>query len=92
MEAEYRRGFQRAYICIAPLSYALPRMQTSEADQFYAVVRFIKAVASLLRALEAGECADLACGYNGPAYACDLYEVKLQRAFTRPIHVTCNYR
>jgi hypothetical protein len=35
-------------------------MQTSEADQFYAVVRFIKAVASLLRALTAGKWADFA--------------------------------
>jgi len=60
MEAEYRRGFQSACICVAPLSYALPRMQTSEADQFYAVVRFIKAVASLLRALTAGKWADFA--------------------------------
>jgi peptidoglycan hydrolase-like protein with peptidoglycan-binding domain len=58
-------------------------MQTSEAEQLDAFVRFIKADAALLKALKASKWADFARGYNGPAYARNLYDVKLERAFAR---------
>jgi len=59
------------------------RMQTSEAEQLDAFVRFVKAEPALLKALKAGKWADFARGYNGPAYARNLYDVKLERAFAR---------
>ncbi len=59
------------------------RMQASEAEQLEAFVRFVKAESALLKALKAGKWADFARGYNGPAYARNLYDVKLERAFAR---------
>lgn len=59
------------------------RMQSSEAEQLEAFVRFVKAEPALLKALKAGKWADFARGYNGAAYARNLYDVKLERAFAR---------
>lgn len=59
------------------------RMHASEAEQLEAFVRFIKATPALLKALKAQKWADFASGYNGPGYARNLYDVKLERAFAR---------
>lgn len=56
-------------------------METSEAAQLDAFVRFIEADPALLKALKARKWADFARPYNGPAYKDNLYDVKLARAF-----------
>ncbi|KAF1072704.1 MAG: Zinc D-Ala-D-Ala carboxypeptidase [Pseudomonas citronellolis] len=58
-------------------------MASSESAQFDAFVRFILADANLLKALKARKWADFAKLYNGPDYARNLYDVKLQRAYER---------
>lgn len=57
------------------------RMATSEAEQLEAFVRFIEADPALLKALKARNWKQFARLYNGPAYAKNLYDVKLARAF-----------
>lgn len=58
-------------------------MASGEPAQFDAFVRFIEADPALLKALKARKWADFAKLYNGPAYARNLYDVKLQRAYER---------
>jgi len=58
-------------------------MQESEAAQLDAFVRFIQADPGLRRALAGRKWAAFARGYNGPAYAENLYDVKLARAYAR---------
>ncbi|MDG9854113.1 N-acetylmuramidase family protein [Pseudomonas nitroreducens] len=58
-------------------------MASGEPAQFDAFVRFIEADAALLKALKARKWADFAKLYNGTAYARNLYDVKLQRAYER---------
>ncbi|WP_459614354.1 N-acetylmuramidase domain-containing protein [Bordetella sp. 2513F-2] len=54
-----------------------------ETQQLDAFVRFLLADRALLRALRARRWAEFARRYNGPAYAANLYDVKLARAFDR---------
>lgn len=65
----------------------LTRMATSEAEQFEAFVRYIEAEPALHKALKAKKWAEFAKLYNGPAYARNLYDVKLERAYER--HAGC---
>ncbi|HBO5583992.1 TPA: DUF3380 domain-containing protein [Pseudomonas aeruginosa] len=58
-------------------------MASGEPAQFDAFVRFIEADPALLKALKARKWADFAKLYNGPTYARNLYDVKLQRAYER---------
>ncbi len=58
-------------------------MSRSEADQLAAFVRFIETAKPLHKALRAGKWEAFALGYNGPAYAQNLYDVRLARAFDR---------
>ena len=58
-------------------------MSRSEADQLEAFVRFIEADTALHKALKAKKWAEFAKRYNGPAYARNLYDVKLERAYDR---------
>jgi hypothetical protein len=58
-------------------------METDEASQLDAFVRFILADAGLLAALRAKKWTTFAKGYNGPNYAANLYDVKLSRAYDR---------
>ncbi|MEG6992119.1 N-acetylmuramidase domain-containing protein, partial [Pseudomonas aeruginosa] len=46
-------------------------------------VRFIEADPALLKALKGRKWAEFARRYNGPAYARNLYDVKLERAYAR---------
>ncbi|NWB91601.1 N-acetylmuramidase domain-containing protein [Pseudomonas agarici] len=62
-------------------------MQTSESQQFDAFVRFIETDPALHKALKARKWADFAKPYNGPDYARNLYDIKLQRAYER--HANC---
>lgn len=60
-------------------------MQRSEAEQLDAFVRFIEADPALHKALKGKKWAEFARRYNGPAYARNLYDVKLERAYARHI-------
>ena len=59
------------------------RMQKNESEHLEAFVRFIEADPVLLKALKARKWADFAKRYNGPGYARNLYDVKLERAYKR---------
>ena len=59
----------------------------SEAEHFEAFVRFIETDPALHKALKGKKWAQFAKLYNGPAYARNLYDVKLERAYTR--HTAC---
>ncbi|HIH2654773.1 N-acetylmuramidase domain-containing protein [Burkholderia multivorans] len=58
-------------------------MKISEAEQLEAFVRFILGDKALLAALRGRKWAKFAELYNGKAYAENLYDVKLERAFDR---------
>lgn len=59
------------------------RMRRSEGEQLDAFVRFVLADPALHKALKARKWATVARLYNGPAYAENLYDVKLSRAYKR---------
>ncbi|MNJ33591.1 Zinc D-Ala-D-Ala carboxypeptidase precursor [compost metagenome] len=63
------------------------RMSQDENEQFEAFVRFIEADPALHKALKGKKWAQFAKLYNGPAYARNLYDVKLERAYER--HAAC---
>jgi hypothetical protein len=58
-------------------------MEESEDQQFEAFARFIETDPQLLSALQGKRWAAFARLYNGPAYARNLYDVKLARAYKR---------
>lgn len=62
-------------------------MQQDENQQFEAFVRYIEKDPALHKALKAKKWAEFARIYNGPAYARNLYDVKLDRAYQR--HADC---
>lgn len=62
-------------------------MSQDENQQFEAFVRFIEADPALLKALKGKKWAAFAKAYNGPAYARNLYDVKLERAYE--LHADC---
>jgi N-acetylmuramidase/Putative peptidoglycan binding domain len=59
------------------------RMETNEAEQLDAFVRYIAADAGLLAALMARRWVAFAKGYNGPKYARNLYDAKLAQAYDK---------
>lgn len=63
-------------------------MSQDENQQFEAFVRFIQADPALLKALKGKKWAAFAKTYNGPAYARNLYDVKLERAYEQ--HASCS--
>lgn len=58
-------------------------MQLSEAAQLDAFVSFIETDTALHKALKGRKWAEFARRYNGPAYARNLYDVKLARAYAQ---------
>ena len=80
-------GYHWQRLGYASLDDFLTRMATSEAEQFEAFVRYIEAEPALHKALKAKKWAEFAKRYNGPAYARNLYDVKLERAYER--HAGC---
>lgn len=80
-------GYHATSLGYASVDEFVTLMHRSEADQFEAFVRFIEKDAALLKALKARKWADFARRYNGPAYARNLYDVKLERAYQR--HADC---
>ncbi|MDP2747948.1 N-acetylmuramidase family protein [Pseudomonas sp.] len=80
-------GYHWQRLGYASLDDFTTRMAISEAEQFEAFVRFIEADPALHKALKAKKWAEFAKRYNGPAYARNLYDVKLERAYER--HAGC---
>lgn len=80
-------GYHATALGYASVDEFVALMHRSEADQFEAFVRFIEADPALLKALKGRKWADFARRYNGPAYARNLYDVKLERAYQR--HADC---
>jgi len=58
-------------------------MEQSEGQQLEAFVRFIEQDPTLHKALKARKWAEFARRYNGPAYADNHYDIKLERAYDR---------
>ncbi|MDA7086500.1 N-acetylmuramidase family protein [Pseudomonas sp. SA3-5] len=80
-------GYHWQALGYASITDFTTRIASSEAEQFEAFVRFIEADPALLKALKARKWAQFAKRYNGPAYARNLYDVKLDRAYRR--HADC---
>ncbi|QTS88882.1 N-acetylmuramidase family protein [Ectopseudomonas khazarica] len=80
-------GYHATRLGYASVAEFVDLMHRSEGDQFEAFVRFIEADPALLKALKAKKWADFARRYNGPAFARNLYDVKLDRAYKR--HADC---
>lgn len=59
------------------------RMSMNENEQFEAFVRFVEADGGLLKSLKGKKWAAFAKEYNGPDYARNLYDTKLERAYQR---------
>lgn len=76
-------GFHWRALGYPSVQAMVEQMQHSEAAQLDAFVRFIEADPALHRALKQRKWTDFARRYNGPAYARNLYDVKLARAYTR---------
>lgn len=76
-------GFHWEHLGYASITEFVEHMRQSEALQLGAFVRFIKADKGLHKALQQQKWADFAKRYNGPAYAQNLYDVKMARAFDR---------
>lgn len=57
------------------------QMHSGEGAHLLALVRFIKADTGLHKALKSRKWAEFAKRYNGPAYAQNLYDVKMARAY-----------
>lgn len=76
-------GFHATTLGYSSVQAFVECMQRSEAEQLEAFVRFIEADPALLKALKGRKWAEFAKRYNGPAYARNLYDVKLERAYER---------
>ncbi|WP_431483724.1 N-acetylmuramidase domain-containing protein [Pseudomonas solani] len=80
-------GYHAERLGYASVSDFVSRMAKDENEQFEAFVRFIEADPALHKALKGKKWAQFAKAYNGPAYARNLYDVKLERAYER--HSSC---
>lgn len=76
-------GFHWKALGYASVSEFVACMNNSEGDQLDAFMRFIKLDPALVKALARNKWTDFARRYNGPAYAENLYDVKLARAYER---------
>jgi lysozyme family protein len=80
-------GYHWQRLGYASLDDFVTRMNRNEAEHLEAIVRFIEADPALHKALKARKWATFAKLYNGPNYARNLYDVKLNRAYQR--HTAC---
>lgn len=76
-------GFHWKRLGYASVQELVEKMSHSEDEQFLAFTRFIKTDSALHKALKAKKWADFARLYNGPNYAINLYDIKLERAYAR---------
>ncbi|WP_367863195.1 N-acetylmuramidase domain-containing protein [Pseudomonas guariconensis] len=80
-------GYHAPRLGYASVDEFVQLMSQDENQQFEAFIRFIEADSTLHKALKGKKWAAFAKGYNGPAYARNLYDVKLERAYER--HANC---
>jgi hypothetical protein len=80
-------GYHAERLGYASVDEFVRLMSQDENQQFEAFVRFIEADPALLKALKGKKWAAFAKAYNGPAYARNLYDVKLERAYE--LHAGC---
>lgn len=83
-------GYHWEQLGYASLDDFVSRMARDENEQFEAFVRFIEGEPALHKALKGKKWAQFAKAYNGPAYARNLYDVKLERAYERHASCGCN--
>ncbi|AKV07187.1 peptidoglycan-binding protein [Pseudomonas fluorescens NCIMB 11764] len=76
-------GYHAVRLGYASVTDFTDRMARNENEQFEAFVRFIEAEAALLKALKGKKWAAFARAYNGPDFARNLYDTKLERAYQR---------
>ncbi|ACR27342.1 N-acetylmuramidase domain-containing protein [Burkholderia glumae] len=76
-------GFHWKRLGYSSVDDFVSQMETSEAAQLDAFVRFILADKALLAALKARKWATFAAAYNGADYARNLYDVRLERAYAK---------
>lgn len=80
-------GYHAERLGYASVDEFVRLMSQDENQQFEAFVRFIEADPALLKALKGKKWAAFAKAYNGPNYARNLYDVKLERAYEQ--HAGC---
>jgi len=80
-------GYHWERLGYSSLADFVSRMHQDENAHFEAFVRFIETDATLHKALTGKKWAQFAKRYNGPAYARNLYDVKLKRSYER--HAKC---
>lgn len=80
-------GYHAERLGYASVADFVSRIAKDENEQFEAFVRYIEADPALHKALKGKKWAQFAKAYNGPAYARNLYDVKLERAYER--HASC---
>ncbi|MFP3922782.1 N-acetylmuramidase domain-containing protein [Pseudomonas sp. W5-36] len=76
-------GYHAVRLGYASVQDFVSRMFKNENEQFEAFVRFIESDAGLLKSLKGKKWAAFAKDYNGPDYARNLYDTKLERAYQR---------
>lgn len=76
-------GYHWAALGFASIESFVATQSRSEGDQLATFVAFVLADPALHRALKGRKWAQFARAYNGPAYAENLYDVKLARAYER---------
>lgn len=80
-------GFHWQLLGYSSVQEFAERMAKSEAEQLEAFVRFIEADPALHKAIKAKKWTEFAKRYNGPNYARNLYDIKLERAYLQ--HAQC---
>ncbi len=80
-------GYHAERLGYASVDEFVRLMSQDENQQFEAFVRFIEADPALLKSLKGKKWAAFAKAYNGPAYARNSYDVKLERAYE--LHASC---
>ena len=83
-------GYHATRLGYASVADFVSRMARDEDEQFEAFVRFIEADSALHKSLKGKKWAQFAKAYNGPAYARNLYDVKLERAYQRHANCGCS--
>jgi lysozyme family protein len=76
-------GYHWQRLGYSSLGDFLSRMARDESQHLEAFIRYIEAEPALLKALKGKKWAEFAKRYNGPAYARNLYDIKLERAYRR---------
>jgi hypothetical protein len=85
-------GYHWQTLGYASVQAFVAAMQQDENQQLEAFVRFIEADPALHKALKGKKWAQFAKAYNGPDYARNLYDSKLERAYQRHADCGCGHK